>query len=216
MSLSRFATDPASPLPASDPGDPLRRFLRPREQVGEVCELCAEPIGEDHRHVVDLDLRGIQCTCRGCGLLFVDVGAGRYRTVPERYRRVERFALSPQQWASLQIPVGVVFIVENSQLRRSVAFYPSPGGATESELPLAAWEEIARGNPSLGDVAADVEAVLIRSDREATECFVVPVDRCYELVGTLRMHWHGFDGGAEVRAAMAEFFDDVSSRSRIR
>jgi len=197
----------------------LARFLRQRPPVapGEACELCGVPVSEHHhRHVVDLERRGLLCSCRGCALLFTEVGAaeGRYRSVPERYVRVEPFSLPPQAWASLQIPVGIAFVVHNTQLERTVAFYPSPGGATESELPLDAWSDIVTANPGLDQVEPDVEATLVRTGPDGAECFIVPVDRCYELVGTLRLHWRGFDGGQEVRQHLAEFFTDVASRSR--
>jgi hypothetical protein len=42
----------------------------------------------------------------------------------------------------------------------------------------------------------------------------VPVDRCYELAGRLRRVWRGFDGGAEARAEIAAFLDDVAARAR--
>jgi hypothetical protein len=197
---------------------PLRRFLqrRPRPAAGEACDLCAAPIGDDHRHVADLEQRAIMCACRPCGLLFDgQAPSGNYRTVPDTYLRIAPFELSPTQWAALQIPVGTAFVVRNRVLQRFVAFYPSPGGATESELPLDAWADIVVSNPVLENVADDVEAVLLRGDRQTpVECFVVPVDRCYELVGLMRLHWRGFDGGQEVREAIAAFFDDVGSRAR--
>lgn len=220
---------PVADDPLAGVAGPLRRFLgsRPRPVAGEACEMCAQPIRDDHRHVVDLDQRAIQCTCRGCALLFDSEAAadGRYRAVPDRYLHVDPFVLTPVQWASLQIPVGVAFVVHNSRLDSTVAFYPSPGGATESELPLTSWQEIVAANPALADVAADVEAVLVRgggdrpgpgggSSGSEASCFVVPVDRCYELVGMLRMTWRGFDGGQEARAAMADFFTDVGARAR--
>ena len=37
---------------------------------GERCDMCAEPIGAEHQHVVNLESRGLMCTCRGCCLLF--------------------------------------------------------------------------------------------------------------------------------------------------
>ncbi len=43
----------------------------------------------------------------------------------------------------------------------------------------------------------------------------MPVDVCYELVGRMRLHWQGFDGGAEARADLAAFFDRVRARARI-
>ena len=52
-------------------------------------------------------------------------------------------------------------------------------------------------------------------DRSAgAACFVVPIDRCYELVGALRRVWRGFDGGQEARALLDGFFADVATRSR--
>ena len=237
--LARFAAGGGAPTraprpPSEPPGDAaqvLARFARPRQPptAGESCELCSEPVPDDHRHVVDLERRGLLCACRGCALLFEAAGppsAGRdaeptgdslqrrYRTVPDRYLRIEPFALSPQAWAGLQIPVGVAFMIFNTQLGRTVAFYPSPGGTTESELPLDSWGDIVAANPPLAQVQPDVEAVLIRTDGDGDACFVVPVDRCYELVGVLRLHWRGFDGGQEVRDHLAEFFANVRARSR--
>ncbi|HET9557873.1 MAG TPA: DUF5947 family protein, partial [Actinomycetota bacterium] len=46
------------------------------------------------------------------------------------------------------------------------------------------------------------------------ECFLVPIDACYELVGLVRMHWKGFDGGQEAWEAIDGFFDAVRERSR--
>ena len=103
---------------------------------------------------------------------------------------------------SLQIPVSVAFFFVNSSLERIAAFYPSPAGATESLLPLDAWDERRRGQPRAGDARArrrgDPRAD--RARREAPECFLVPIDACYELVGQLRS-WRGFDGGTRPRRA---------------
>ena len=46
------------------------------------------------------------------------------------------------------------------------------------------------------------------------ECFLVPIDACYELVGHLRVLWKGFDGGTEAHAAIDAFFDELSRRAR--
>lgn len=220
---SRADTPPADPL--AQVAAPLQQFLRPRRgpTPGESCEMCAVDVDEEHRHVVDLEQRSILCTCRGCALLFDGAAAaqGRYRAVPERYLRLDPFRLSPVQWASLQIPVGVAFVVHNSRLDSTVAFYPSPGGATESELALDSWGDIVADNPALRDVTPDVEAVLVRGSTGPGGAssadpagYVVPVDRCYELVGMLRMTWRGFDGGQEARAAMDDFFTDIEGRAR--
>ena len=47
------------------------------------------------------------------------------------------------------------------------------------------------------------------------EVFLIPIDECYSLVGELRLLWTGFDGGAEVRAALAAFLDGLRKRAVI-
>ena len=198
----------------------LRRVVnsRPPPVEGERCEMCAEPIGPQHQHVVNLESRGLMCTCRGCYLLFTAEDAElRYRAVPDRYLSFPDFALDARQYDELEIPVGLAFLFGNSVLGRVVAFYPGPAGATESELPLDAWTRIVEANPELGHLRPDVEALLIRGeDNSGNEfsCHLVPIDACYELVGQLRLLWRGFDGGTEVRQAMDVFFTAVADRAR--
>jgi hypothetical protein len=211
-------------IPGGNPLGALRRIAstRPVRADEERCEMCAEPIADDHSHVVNLDSRVLLCTCRGCYLLFAVEGAEqRYRAVPERYLSFPDFALSPGQWDELEIPVSLAFLFRNSLQQRTIAFYPGPAGATESELSLAAWDSVVAANPQLSALEPDVEALLIRApDRgrgtegEDFTCHVVPIDACYELVGQLRQLWRGFDGGDDARRAMDDFFAKVSVRSR--
>ncbi|WP_262982841.1 DUF5947 family protein [Arthrobacter globiformis] len=177
--------------------------------------MCGEPISDAHQHVVDLGSHAMMCTCRPCYLLFTDATAHmRYRSVPDRYLSFPGFDLGPGQWDELEIPVGLAFFFHSSKLGRTVAFYPGPAGATESELPLAAWDAVLARNPALGLAAPDTEALLIRGPgRAAADCHLVPVDACYELVGRLRRLWRGFDGGQEARDELAAFFDRISRRS---
>jgi hypothetical protein len=191
---------------------------RPLERAGERCELCTEPIPDDHGHLVDLEARTLMCACRGCYLLFSSEGAGggHFTAVPDRYLAFPDFELSSNQWDALQIPVSVAFFFVNSSLDRVAAFYPGPAGATESLLPLEAWEELGAANPALATMRPDVEALLVRSepDRVDNECFLVPIDVCYELVGQLRRLWRGFDGGREARDELDAFFERVRARAR--
>ncbi len=202
----------------SDGLDVLRRFTRPspRARPGERCEMCGEPLGEEHPHVVDVEQRGLLCTCRSCYLLFSNPGAGRgrYRAVPDRYRYEPAFALTDGQWEELQIPVDMAFFLVNSALERVVAFYPSPAGATESQLPLATWRAVAGANPLAAELEPDVEALLVRRREGGYECYLAPVDACYELVGRIRVHWRGFDGGAEAHAEIDRFFARLRERGR--
>ncbi|GAB3689775.1 DUF5947 family protein [Nocardiopsis oceani] len=194
----------------------------------ERCEMCARPVPGDHSHVVDLDSRELLCACRPCALLFMPEGAaaGRYQTVPERYLSFDGFTLDQARWDALSIPVGMAFFFRNSRLDRTAAFYPSPAGATESELPIEAWDDILDANPELRQAVPNVEAILVAGpdaerltppgagDDGRFECFLVPVDACYELVGHLRVSWRGFDGGQEVRERLAAFFADLRRRCR--
>ena len=196
----------------------LRRIataVPPAPVVDERCELCGVPVADEHRHVVDLESRSLMCACRPCWLLFPEGAQQRYRSVPERHVRFPDFALTLPQWEALEIPVGLAFFFRSSQLGRLVALYPGPAGATESQLPLAAWDEVVTANPELDDLRIDVEALLVRAeDPAAAQCFLVPIDRCYELVGRLRRVWRGFDGGSDARAELAVFLADVVARSR--
>jgi len=198
----------------------LRRIAArpPPPPPGETCEMCAEAIAEQHQHVVDVTSRSLMCTCRACYLLFTAEGAQlRYRSVPDRYLAFPEFQLGPGQWDQLEIPVGLAFFFHNSAMGKTIAFYPGPAGATESELPLDAWSMVTQANPQLGSLSPDVEALLVRTPGRGTgevSCHLVPIDACYELVGQLRTVWRGFDGGSEARARIDEFFAMVAKRSK--
>ena len=111
---------------AGTPLASLRRIAasRPQPVVGERCEMCAEPISEDHPHVVDLESRNLMCTCRGCSLLFSSEHAElRYRAVPDRYLSFPGFSLGASEWDELQIPVGLAFVFQNSVQGRVVGLW---------------------------------------------------------------------------------------------
>jgi hypothetical protein len=187
--------------------------------VGERCEMCTEAIADEHQHVVDIDARALMCVCRACYLLFTDTHAHlRYRAVPDRYLAFPGFALDRRIWGQLQIPVGLAFFFRNSTLGRTAAFYPGPAGATESELDLAAWEDIRCADRRVDMLAEDTEALLVRVGEDHArppECHLLPIDACYEFVGRLRMLWRGFDGGQDAHRYMAEFFGSLDDRSAV-
>jgi hypothetical protein len=188
------------------------------EPAGERCEMCSEPIADEHQHVVNLAARQLMCACRACYLLFTDAQAElRYRAVPDRYLAFPDFALDRRAWETLQIPVGLAFFFTNSALGRTVAFYPGPAGATESELDLETWNTLHGKDSRIDLLADDVEALLVRlPEREdgPPQTYLVPIDACYEFVGRLRMLWRGFDGGQEARAFIDGFFAQIQARSR--
>jgi len=182
----------------------------------EKCELCATDVPAVHGHVADLEASTLICACRACYLLFThaQAGRGRYRAVPDRYLHDPARQLSVAEWDEFEIPVGLAFFLSSSRRGEVSAFYPSPAGATESTLNLQAWERLTSAHPLLRAAAEDTEAILICRDEHGVEYFLVPIDACYELAGRMRLHWRGFDGGAEARQSIDEFLSGVRSRSR--
>ena len=205
----------------------LRRFARAQGAIPapgpipdavtqpERCEMCREVLDDRHGHVVEIEKRSIVCACRACYLLFISDGAagGKYRSVPERVRHDPARPLDDADWNELQIPVAMAFFFLNSVLGRVVAGYPSPGGVTECELDLAAWDRLVVTYPLLGAMTPDVEAIFVNRAEEGNEVFLIPIDECYALVGELRARWQGFDGGAEARAALAAFLASLRRRA---
>ncbi len=63
------------------------------------------------------------------------------------------------------------------------------------------------------DIEPDVEALLLMRGEDGFEAFLVPIDACYELVGHVRLHWKGFDGGQEAWTVINGFFDELRARS---
>jgi len=189
------------------------RAGRPEPSPYEQCELCSAPVASTHQHLVSVETRSLLCACRPCYLLFTRNEAHlAYRSVPDRFLALPDLPLPV--WESLQLPVGTAFMFLNSVVQHVVALYPGPAGATESSLELETWEQVVAACPALSTMAPDVEALLVRTTGQRVEAFLVPIDTCYELVGTLRALWRGFDGGSEVRARLDEFFDDVRERAR--
>jgi len=120
--------------------------------------------------------------------------------------------MTDAEWDSLLIPIGMAFFFENSVQQATLAIYPSPAGATESLLSLEAWQEIVANNPVLTRMEPDVEALLVNrldSPRQPAEYYLVPIDKCYELIGILRTRWRGLSGGSEVWEQIRLFFDEL-------
>ena len=204
-----------SPLSPDPPraASGLRRFARhprPAAAAGDRCELCGERLGPGHAHLADVQQRSIDCACKACALLFTRPG-GRYRTVPDRVLSDPSAPLTDAEWDALQIPVSIAFFFVNSALGRVVASYPSPAGITECELDLGAWERLADSHPLVRALAPDVEAILVV---RPVEMYLIPIDLCYSLAGAMRLNWHGFDGGTEVRRILSDLLTDLRRRGR--
>jgi hypothetical protein len=121
------------------------------------------------------------------------------------------FQITDAQWDSLLIPINLAFFVFSSSAGRTIAIYPSPAGAMESLLEFEAWQELAAANPRLNEMQPEVEALLINRAAAVRSYYLVSIDRCYELVGLIRVHWKGLSGGTKVWEEIYRFFETLNS-----
>jgi hypothetical protein len=196
----------------------LRQFVRRKRDV-ERCELCSAEVAVDHPHLIEPATRKLLCSCNACAILFSGM-AKKYKRVPRRVLAMPDFRLSDGQWESLLIPISMAFFFRSTPDARVVAFYPSPAGATESQLPLDTWKDIEDANPVLQEMEPDVEALLVNRIGHvrgfaAPEYYVLPIDECYKLVGLIRANWKGLSGGTEVWREIASFFDGLKKRATV-
>ena len=191
----------------------LEPFVRRTSRAdAEVCELCAAPLDATHRHVVDVQARRMQCACATCARVF-DAETGRHRTVPTRVVK-DAGSVGESAWRALGVPVGLAFFLRPSTMGRWVGVFPSPAGATEAELPADAWAEIEAQCALVREAKEDVEALVVRCGRNGqTDCFLAPIDVCYEIVGAVRAAWTGFDGGDAARAVVDDFVAKLARRA---
>ena len=75
-----------------------------------------------------------------------------------------------------------------------------------SELSEAAWNELVAANPVLADLEPEVEALIVNRLADPPVHAIVPIDRCYELVGMIKARWEGISGGDAVEHAVEAFF----------
>jgi hypothetical protein len=179
----------------------------------ERCEMCGTPVASRHGHVVDVQRRSLMCACRACFLLFTRhrEHRARYRAVPERHLWDPERPVTGVEWESLDIPVGAAFLLRADT--GVTVFYPSPAGATERPLDGGAWNRLAAAHPLLTVAERDVEAILFRRTEDGADCFLVPIDVCYRLVGTVRLHWTGVDGGEHLNAHIDELFAEIRHKA---
>lgn len=192
----------------------LRRFVRKqREEPAEACELCSAPLPPMHQHLLEVDKRRVTCACEPCAILFGGNAKQRFRRIPRDARRLPGFVMDDQEWDSLLIPINLAFFVNSSAAGRTIAQYPSPGGAMESLLDLEYWDAVTERNPILKKFEPDVEALLVNRLASSPQYYRAPIDQCFRLVGMIRTHWRGLSGGAEVWQEIDRFFVELAQAS---
>lgn len=126
---------------------------------------------------------------------------------------LDPFDCDEEIWGLFQIPIGLAFFMRSTVTGGVVAFYPSPAGATESELDLVAWDALVERNPALEDLDPDAEALVVNRLSEPPAYAIAPIDDCYRLVGLIKSRWEGISGGAALEQAVPEFFSVLRART---
>ncbi len=93
------------------------------------------------------------------------------------------------------------------------ALYPSPAGATESEVDDAAWADLVALNDVLQMLETESEVLLVNRMKGAQEYAIAPTDEAYRLVGLVKTRWEGISGGQGLEKAVAEFFAELKERA---
>ncbi len=173
--------------------------------AAERCDICGTTVPDDHRHLLQLVERRIECVCESCWAL--RSGDPEYRPTGNRIVWLPGIDLPDDLWATFQIPIGLAFFMDSTTTGCVVALYPSPGGATESELHFSSWNRMVTLNPVLAGLEPDIEALIVNRLSDPPTYVIAPIDRCYALTGTIKASWEGLSGGSRVQEAVAAFFD---------
>jgi Fe-S cluster biogenesis protein NfuA len=184
----------------------------PAAREHDACELCGREIAEPHKHLIHLDERRIVCACGTCWSL--RSGDAEYRPVGSRRIWLDGMRISDEQWAAFQIPIGLAFFMISSVSGGVIALYPSPAGATESELDLEAWADVCAANPDL-ELEPDSEALIVNRLAEPAQHLIAPIDAAYGLVGVVKSSWEGISGGAAVADAVAAYLEDLRELPKV-
>jgi hypothetical protein len=193
----------------------MRGLARPRAAPptgaaptsAEHCDLCGVSIGESHRHLLALVERRIVCSCEACWAM--RSGEGDYRPTGNRTVWLPDLDVPDDLWASFQIPIGLAFFMHSTVTSCVVAMYPSPAGATESELHFESWQRMVALNPALAGLEPDIEGLIVNRLAEPAVYAIAPIDRCYGLTGAIKLTWEGISGGSGVGEAVTRFFEEL-------
>ena len=139
-------------------------------------------------------------------------GRGVLALTGNRTLWLEDFELPDELWAQFRIPIGLAFFMHSSVTSCIVAMYPSPAGATESELHFETWNRLVEMNPVLGDLEPDAEALLVNRMSEEPAYAIAPIDRCYMLVGLSRRRGRASPAAPASRTPSNAYFDELRER----
>lgn len=184
---------------------------QPAAEAEERCDLCGIEVPPKHEHLLHLSERRILCVCATCWAQ--RSGDPELRPTGSRVAWLEDFSMPDDLWARLEVPIGLAFFMFSSSVDAMVAMYPSPAGATESELELSAWEDLRAANPVLESLEPDAEALVVNRISDPPQFAIAPIDECYGLVGAIKVNWEGISGGAAIEREVPAFFDRLRART---
>ena len=142
-------------------------------------------------------------------------GEGDYRPVGNRTLWLPDLDIPDDLWAAFQIPIGLAFFMHSTVTSCVVAMYPSPAGATESELHFESWKRMCECNPVLGELEPDIEGLIVNRLSDPPVYAIAPIDRCYALTGAIKATWEGISGGTGVDHAVTRFFDELREKAGV-
>ena len=195
----------------------LRGLARPKPptpvSTEERCDLCGTTLPPGHRHMLNLYERQIVCVCESCWAL--RSGESDFAPTGNRTLWLEELELPEELWAQFRIPIGLAFFMHSSVTDCIVAMYPSPAGATESELHFETWSRLVEMNPVLRTLEHDTEGLIVNRISDPPAFAIAPIDRCYMLVGLIKASWEGISGGVAVERAIAAYFDELRGEAGV-
>jgi Family of unknown function (DUF5947) len=213
MSLGRGEVTGSGRLPSTLVAG-LGRLVRPAPvEESEKCEICGSAVSAEHRHLLELGERRILCACEPC--IAMRSGMDNYCPVGTRYLWLDDIEMPDELWAAFQLPIGLAFFFRSTGVDAVVALYPSPAGATESELHLESWRKLVELNPILDNLESDAEALVVNRMGDEPQYAVVPIDECYRLVGLIKSTWEGISGGSAIEDSVPKFFEYVRHKASV-
>lgn len=192
----------------------LRRFARMPDAASDhgACDACGVALAELHRHLLDVGRDRLACCCERCALR---ADPGRLRPLPTRVRALAGMQIPAPLWRALGIPVELAFLRRLAVGGPALAMHPGPAGATHSELSRESWDELCDLHPLLRGLEPGVEGLLASRLGGAQHYFTAPLDVGYRLVGLVRAHYRGLDGGPGLQAQLRTFFDELEAASEV-
>jgi hypothetical protein len=68
-------------------------------------------------------------------------------------------------------------------------------------------------NPVLETLEPDIEGLIANRLGDHPVHVIAPIDRCYELTGTIKAAWEGISGGPGVQTAVDRFFERLRTEA---